>query len=99
MRQAPDRRYSYISDDVLVTLPADDNPLADMEVRRRMEALQAAIARLPEEAREILTCIALEGLSYEQTAALLQLPIGTVRSRLSRARERLSADLKGPGHD
>jgi RNA polymerase sigma-70 factor (ECF subfamily) len=49
----------------------------------------AQIERLPVEQREVLVLAAVEGLRYDEIARLLGVPIGTVMSRLSRARERL----------
>jgi RNA polymerase sigma-70 factor (ECF subfamily) len=57
--------------------------------------LDAAIRRLPPEQREVLLLVALEEMSYEKAAAVLGIPIGTVMSRLSRAREKLRAMLSG----
>ncbi|ANQ85753.1 putative RNA polymerase sigma factor [Azoarcus olearius] len=53
--------------------------------------LDAALARLPEEQRAVLLLVALEGMRYEDIAATLGVPLGTVMSRLSRGRERLRA--------
>ena len=50
----------------------------------------AAIRELPTREQEVLGLIAWSGLSYEQAAAALDVPVGTVRSRLSRARARLT---------
>ena len=61
--------------------------------RRRQVA--AALAALPAEMREILVLREIEDLPYKQIAAVLDLPIGTVMSRLARARERLAAELRG----
>ena len=61
--------------------------------RRRQVA--AALAALPAEAREILVLREIEDLSYKQIAAVLDLPVGTVMSRLARAREKLAAELRG----
>jgi RNA polymerase sigma-70 factor (ECF subfamily) len=53
------------------------------------EHLQRALERLPLEFREIIILYELEGLSYKELAAALGIPVGTVMSRLSRARRRL----------
>ena len=57
--------------------------------------LEAALARLPEEQRAVLLLVALEELRYEDVAATLAIPVGTVMSRLSRGRERLRLILEG----
>jgi RNA polymerase sigma-70 factor (ECF subfamily) len=57
--------------------------------------LEAALARLADEQREVLLLVGLEQLTYQEAAAVLGIPIGTVMSRLSRARERLRALLDG----
>ncbi len=56
-----------------------------------MRDLDRAIARLPDEQREVLLLVALEDMSYDEAARALDIPIGTVMSRLSRAREKLRA--------
>ena len=57
--------------------------------------LDAAIRRLPPEQREVLLLVALEEMSYDGAAQALGIPIGTVMSRLARAREKLRAMLAG----
>jgi RNA polymerase sigma-70 factor (ECF subfamily) len=57
--------------------------------------LEAALRRLPDDQREVLLLIALERLTYDEAAKTLGIPIGTVMSRLSRARERLRLILSG----
>jgi len=59
--------------------------------------LEGAIARLAPEQRETLLLIGLEGMKYEEVAQICDVPIGTVRSRLSRAREELRRTMQGPG--
>jgi len=58
-----------------------------------VERVRAAIERLPVDYREVLVLREMEGLSYKEIAAVVQVPIGTVMSRLARARDRLQAVL------
>jgi len=60
-----------------------------------MRDLDRAIARLPDEQRAVLLLVTLEEMSYDQVARALGIPIGTVMSRLSRAREKLRAMMLG----
>ena len=57
--------------------------------------LDAALRRLPAEQREVLLLVGLEQLSYAEAGQVLDLPIGTVMSRLSRGRERLRVEMSG----
>ena len=57
--------------------------------------LDAALAALPAEQRDVLLLIALEGMAYAEVALALGIPIGTVMSRLSRGRERLRGLMEG----
>jgi RNA polymerase sigma factor (sigma-70 family) len=65
---------------------------SDMLVLRDLDA---AIRRLPPDQREVLLLVALEDMSYAEAAEALEIPIGTVMSRLARAREKLRAMLSG----
>ena len=75
----------------------DDGPDPEQSAmasdRRRQVA--AALAALPAEAREILVLREIQDLSYKHIALVLDLPVGTVMSRLARAREKLAAELSG----
>jgi RNA polymerase sigma-70 factor (ECF subfamily) len=55
----------------------------------QLRDLERAIKLLPEEQRQVILLVGLEGMRYEEVAAVLDIPIGTVRSRLSRGRENL----------
>jgi len=59
--------------------------------------LDRAIARLPAEQRAVLLLVTLEEMSYEEVARALGIPMGTVMSRLSRAREKLRMMMLGQG--
>jgi RNA polymerase sigma-70 factor, ECF subfamily len=67
------------------------NAEASIEVSNLIQAL----ASLPDGQREVLLLISLEGLTYEQASQVLGIPIGTVMSRLSRAREHLRQIMSG----
>jgi RNA polymerase sigma-70 factor (ECF subfamily) len=64
------------------------------EARLTLERVRAAMAGLAPEQREVLALVALEGLSYREAAEVLDIPIGTVMSRLGRARARLGAMIE-----
>lgn len=57
--------------------------------------IDTALRQLPDEQREILLLVALEEMSYDEVAQTLKIPVGTVMSRLSRAREKLRANMEG----
>ena len=61
----------------------------DPTASRQLCELDHALAQLPEEQRQVILLVGLEGMSYEDAAAILDVPIGTIRSRLSRGRESL----------
>jgi DNA-directed RNA polymerase specialized sigma24 family protein len=58
-------------------------------VARQLHELDRALAQVPEEQRQVILLVGLEGMSYEDAAAILHIPVGTVRSRLSRGRDAL----------
>jgi RNA polymerase sigma-70 factor (ECF subfamily) len=63
-----------------------------LERREERGALEALLARLAPEQRAVLVLREVEELSYREIAEVLSIPVGTVMSRLSRARERLARD-------
>ena len=62
---------------------------AHQDQRLELRDFARAIAKLPEDQRSVILLIGLEGMRYEEVAEILDVPVGTVRSRLSRAREAL----------
>jgi RNA polymerase sigma-70 factor, ECF subfamily len=58
-------------------------------VRLELRDLERAIAKLPEEQRSVILLVGLEGMSYDEAASIANVPVGTVRSRVSRGRETL----------
>jgi hypothetical protein len=63
--------------------------ITDPTASRQLRELDQALALLPDEQRQTILLIGLEGMSYEEASAILNVPIGTVRSRLSRGRDSL----------
>jgi RNA polymerase sigma-70 factor, ECF subfamily len=72
---------------------ADDHPEAAIVRQSEDKAVRAAIDRLPSEFREVIVLRELEGLSYKEISEVAGVPVGTVMSRLSRARRRLEEAL------
>lgn len=66
----------------------------EQERREIVKRVRAAVARLPVSQREVLALVDLEGFSYPEVAEILQIPVGTVTSRLSRARMTLKSYLQ-----
>lgn len=79
--------------------PLDDAAAEDLRAREtdwgELRDLDEALARLPGEQRAVLLLVGLEQFTYEEAARVLEIPLGTVMSRLSRGRERLRVLLYG----
>ena len=69
-------------------------PEPQLQTALRLD-LERSLSALPPAAREVLLLVCVEELSYEQAATVLAVPVGTVMSRLSRARERLRCLMEG----
>ncbi|MCB0337777.1 MAG: sigma-70 family RNA polymerase sigma factor [Bdellovibrionales bacterium] len=67
-------------------LEAGSNPQGDLEAKQLREALQACMSKLKPVLREVLTMCALEKKSYDEAALSFNIPVGTVRSRIHKAR-------------
>lgn len=77
------------AEDVVST---EQSAMARIELKR----VEAGIDALPDDQREVLALVAIGGMAYREAAELLAVPIGTVMSRLARARSALSAHLEAP---
>ena len=73
----------------------DIAPVASVQAKAMdvlaLRDLEAALAKLSSEQRQVILLVGLEGMAYEEVAAVLGVPVGTVRSRLSRGRDQLRA--------
>jgi RNA polymerase sigma-70 factor (ECF subfamily) len=98
-RRARQERLSLrVPEEVLAHLPAGDDIHAEAQWREEIAAVHAALAEMPEDLAELVLLRDLQGWSLEEVAALLEIPLGTVKSRLHRARldvaERLQARFR-----
>jgi RNA polymerase sigma-70 factor (ECF subfamily) len=75
----------------LTTAETPETVLAAKEIAA---AVNSAMEALPDELRQAVTLREIEGLSYEEIAEVMNCPIGTVRSRIFRAREAISVKIK-----
>lgn len=87
-RTEPSDQIEAVSDDGVGARSA--------EARMELVAVREQMAKLPDEQRIVLALVAIEGLSYRETSEIIGAPIGTVMSRLSRARSKL-LDTLGDG--
>lgn len=75
-------------------LTSDETPETVLAAQEIAAAVNAAMEALPEDLRQAVTLREIEGLSYEEIAMAMACPIGTVRSRIFRAREAISARVR-----
>ena len=69
-------------------------PENELMSKQVVSVVQAALQQLPEDLRSALTLREIEGLSYEEIASVMNCPVGTVRSRIFRAREAVAEKLR-----
>lgn len=89
-RTRRERASARVPEEVLQFLPAVDNPLAEAQTREQLRVVYAALEEMPEELAEVVLLRDLQDWSLEETAAFLEVPAGTVKSRLHRARLELA---------
>ena len=92
------RSLNELGDDVIAVLPetrvAFDNPAENLEFRELLFNLHRAIDQLDDNYRLLITLRYQNGLSYEEIATMLNLPLGTVKTGLFRAKEKLRRVLE-----
>jgi RNA polymerase sigma-70 factor (ECF subfamily) len=97
-RRAPTQTETDIEDaenfDDGDSLRTEDTPDRMLLSKQVAEAVNRAIEKLPEDLRTAIVLRELEGLSYDEIAASMNCPIGTVRSRIFRAREAVAEELR-----
>jgi len=100
LSRSPYRRYAFAGESALETLAVDcGDPMPMVEQSQLLRKVQEELERLQPQMREALVLVAIDEVSYEDAAEALDIPIGTVRSRVSRARSLLRIRLKEAGID
>jgi RNA polymerase sigma-70 factor (ECF subfamily) len=87
LSRAPHRVYRFESDEILGGLACPEpNPSESLAQKELLELVECAFAGLPPEMSKVLSLVAIDEISYQEAADILSIPLGTVRSRVSRAR-------------
>jgi RNA polymerase sigma-70 factor (ECF subfamily) len=81
-----ERRTSAVPDEILLQMPAADDVQHEAQQREEIRAVYSALAELPEESAEVVLLRDLQGWTMEEIAAYMDVPLGTIKSRLHRAR-------------
>ncbi len=84
-----EKRSTFVSEAVLERVASNDDPQVNSMRRQQLEAVYQGLERLPEDLAEVVVLRDLQGWSLEETATYLGSPLGTVKSRLHRARNQL----------
>jgi RNA polymerase sigma-70 factor, ECF subfamily len=92
-KHAADDRLVPYEEEKHAEIISFDQATREIVSEKRKEYLHNALRRLPTEYREVILLYEFEGLSYKELASALSVPVGTVMSRLSRARRRLQQEV------
>ncbi len=92
-RSREQRKATWVDPEFLEMLPGGEDPHTRAVRHQRLELARAALERLPEELSQLIMLRDFADWSYEELAEELELPIGTVKSRLNRARRELAATV------
>jgi len=90
-RARSERKATWVDPEFLESLPGGDDPHTSTVRQQRLEMARSALGRLPEDLAKLILLRDFADWSYEELAEELTLPLGTVKSRLNRARRELAA--------
>lgn len=90
------RRPNVVLDDAMAEILPGQDGRAINEARLDLQTVKAVVETLPEEQRSVLVLVCVEGLRYREVAEIMDIPIGTVMSRLARARGAVVSALENP---
>jgi len=89
-----ERSAAWLDPEVIDRLPSSDDPHEESIRRQRLRIIATGLRQLPEELATLILMRDFSGLSYQEIAEALDLPIGTVKSRLNRARLELATAVR-----
>ncbi len=93
-RSRRERQQAWLDPEILDRLPGPEDPHAAAEYRQQLAIVAQALRRLDEELAELVLLRDFAGWSYQEIATALDLPLGTVKSRLNRARLLLAEEVQ-----
>jgi len=93
-KHASDQKWVPYLEEKHAEIISIDQSANESRMEKRREDLHSALERLPPEFRDVIILYEIEGLSYKEMALSLGVPVGTVMSRLSRARRRLREEFE-----
>lgn len=88
-----EKKSTFVSETILDRQPSADDPQVDVQRRQQLEAVYTGLERMPRELAEVIMLRDLQGWTLEETASYLEIPLGTIKSRLHRARARLAEQV------
>ena len=97
-RSHRERTAAWLDPEIIERLPASDDPHEESLRRQRLRHVAAGLRQLPEELASLILMRDLAGWSYTEIAEALDLPVGTVKSRLNRARLELATVVRRRMH-
>ncbi len=98
LNRAPHRIWKFETDESLTTVASGWPDPSDCLIQKELiELVEKAFSDLPKEMSEVLGLVAIEEISYQDAATMLNIPLGTVRSRVSRARAVLREQFQHAG--
>ncbi len=99
-RRTPHYRYKHVGDDEIPDIQDQRaDPYREAETQEFAQSLQEAINTLPDDVREALVLVSLEGMGYQEAADLADIPTGTMKTRVFRARKMLREQFKKQGKE
>jgi RNA polymerase sigma-70 factor (ECF subfamily) len=89
-----EREAAWLDPEVIDHLPSADNPQESAEHRQRLRLVATGLRQLSEELSELILMRDFAGMSYQEMAEAMELPLGTIKSRLNRARLELATAVR-----